>query len=91
MVQKDNGCTNMKRMREAIDPFGAVLRHGDFVFLTDACPGCGFSAAVYQPIEAPDGDIAFEDCRLECLKESEDIFPDGGHALAWCLQYIADK
>lgn len=65
---------------------GAVLRMGDKVLVTDhACKG--FIAAVYEFIETPEETgYGYIECRLNLITMSEELFEDGGHAIAWAMQ-----
>ena len=69
--------------------YGAVLKYGDKVLVTDIHWKGGFTAEVYEFVEAPEetglGDI---ECRLSPWKKASETFADGGHAIAWCMEEI---
>lgn len=80
--------TTMEHLTEKVSAtYGAVLKFGDRVFVTDTHWKGGFTATIYEFIETPEetglGDI---ECRLSKIAESEQHFEDGGHAIAWCLK-----
>lgn len=65
---------------------GAVLRMGDKVLVTDHA-WKGFIAAVYEFIETPEETgYGYIECRLNLITMSEELFEDGGHAIAWAMQ-----
>ncbi len=65
---------------------GAVLRMGDKVLVTDHA-WKGFIAAVYEFIETPEETgYGYIECRLNLIAMSEELFEDGGHAIAWAMQ-----
>lgn len=64
---------------------GAVLKMGDKVLVTDIA-WKGFIAAVYEFIETPEETgYGYIECRLNLIAMSEDLFEDGGHAIAWAM------
>ena len=66
---------------------GAVLKYGDKVLVTDHA-WKGFIAGVYEFIETPDEIDGGEcECRLNLITFSEELFIDGGHAIAWAISY----
>ena len=66
---------------------GAVLKYGDKVLVTNHAWG-GFIAGVYEFIETPDEIDGGEcECRLNLIAFSEELFIDGGHAIAWAISY----
>ena len=78
--------TTMERLQMKVTAgYGAVLKFGNRVLVTDA-HWKGFTAAVYEFIESPEeagvGDI---ECRLQLIRKADQTFPDGGHAIAWCM------
>ena len=48
-----------------------------------------FVAAVYEFIETPE-ECGFSDieCRLNLVEVAEELFEDGGHAMAWCMRKV---
>ena len=81
--------TTMENLElEGYAAMGAVLRHGDKV-LAVGCGRFGCHAAVYEMVETPEktglGDV---ECRIGLVEAAEEIFEDGGHAMAWCLSKI---
>lgn len=64
---------------------GAVLKMGDKVLVTDIA-WKGFIAGVYEFIETPEEiGCGYIECRLNLIAASEELFEDGGHAIAWCM------
>ena len=81
--------TTMENLKiEEYATFGAVLRHGDKVLVV-GCERYGYHAAVYEMIETPQetglGDV---ECRIGLVEAAEEVFKDGGHAMAWCISKI---
>lgn len=69
--------------------YGAVLKYGDKVFVTDIYWKGGFTAEIYEFVESPEetglGEI---ECRLSPWKKASETFADGGHAIAWCMEEV---
>ena len=69
--------------------YGAVLKYGDKVFVTDIYWKGGFTAEIYEFVESPEetglGEI---ECRLSPWKKASETFADGGHAIAWCISQV---
>ena len=67
---------------------GAVLKYGDLALVV-GFEGRGYHAAVYEFIDTPEetglGDI---ECMLNLVENAEELFEDGGHAMAWCMKQI---
>ena len=69
--------------------YGAVIKYGDNVFVTDCYWQGGFTAEIFGFIESPEETgLSDIECRLELLEKSEETFEDNGHALAWCLTRV---
>ena len=65
---------------------GAVLRMGNKVLVTDHS-WKGFIAGVYEYIETPEETgYSYIECRLNLIAMSEELFEDGGHAIAWAMK-----
>ena len=84
--------TTMEKLQLKVSAgYGAVLRYGDKVFVTDLTY-YGFTAEIYEFVEFPEetglGDI---ECRLAPWEVAEEKFKDGGHALEWCFKHAANK
>ena len=66
--------------------YGAVIKYGDRVFVTDCHWKGGFTAEIYEFVETPEetglGDI---ECRLHLIQTATERFEDNGHAIAWCM------
>ena len=66
--------------------YGAVLKYGDMVFVTDTFWKGGFTAEIYEFVETPEetglGDI---ECRLHLIDKADKTFSDNGHAIAWAM------
>ncbi len=66
---------------------GAVLRMGDKVLVTDIA-WKGFIAGVYEFVETPEEiGYGYIECRLNLIEMSEELFEDGGHAIAWAMAH----
>lgn len=80
--------TTMEKLTLAVSPsYGAVLKYGDEVFVTDYAHPGGFSAEIYEFVDNPEetGLDAYE-CRISLIKKAEQLFKDNGHAIEWCLK-----
>lgn len=68
--------------------FGAVLKYGNKVIVTDYSYNRDYCAEIYDFIDVPGesglGDI---ECRI-ALVQKEIGFEDNGHAVAWALEQI---
>ena len=88
-MANDNFTTMEKLQTNVSCTYGAVIKYGDKVCVTDLNWKGGFIAEIYEFIEFPEdtglGDI---ECRLVPWAVSEDTFKDNGHALAWCFAQI---
>ena len=81
--------TTMENLEmECYASMGAVLRFDDNVLVV-GLEAFGYHAAVYEMVETPQetglGDV---ECRIGLVEAAEDVFKDGGHAMAWCLSKI---
>ena len=66
--------------------YGAVITFGDKVFVTDISYKGGFSAEIYEFVETPEETGLDEiECRLNLVAMSQEVFEDGGHAIAWAM------
>ena len=66
---------------------GAVLKMGDKVLVTDAAWN-GFIAGVYEFVETPEETgLGYIECHLNLNAMSEELFADGGHAIAWAMSH----
>lgn len=78
--------TSMENLQLKVSSYGAVLKYGDKVLVTDIA-WKGFAAAVYEFVEDPEEDgLADIECRLNLLEMADEVFEDGGHAIAWCME-----
>ncbi len=80
--------TTMEHLQMRVSAgYGAVLKYGDKVLVTDYHWQGGFTAKVYEFIETPDetglGDI---ECRISLIAEANETFADNGHAIEWCMK-----
>ena len=79
--------TTMEKLRMQVSAtYGAVIKFGDRVFVTDSHRNGGFTAAIYEFIETPE-ETGLEDieCRVHLIQTATERFVDNGHALAWCM------
>ena len=86
----NNEFTTMEHLTERVSAtYGAVLKFGNRVFVTDTHWKGGFTAAIYEFVETPEetglGDI---ECRLTKWAEANKTFTDNGHALNWCFEQV---
>ena len=66
--------------------YGAVIKYGDRVFVTDCHWKGGFTAAIYEFIETPEETgLSDIECRLSLIQTADARFDDNGHAIAWCM------
>ncbi len=78
--------TSMENLQLKVSSYGAVLKYGDKVLVTDSA-WRGFVAAVYEFVETPEEDgLDAVECRLSLLEMPDEVFEDGGHAIAWCME-----
>ena len=64
---------------------GAVLKYNDHVLVTDHA-WKGFIAGIYEFLETPDEiDDGECECRLNLIAFPDDLYIDGGHAIAWAI------
>lgn len=78
--------TSMENLQLKVSSYGAVLKYGDKVLVTDIA-WKGFAAAVYEFVEGPEEDgLADIECRLNLLEMADEVFEDVGHAIAWCME-----
>ncbi len=82
--------TTMERLQMKVSAsYGAVLKFGDKVFVTDCHWKGGFTAEIYEFVETPDetglGDI---ECRLAPWGKTDERFADNGHAIVWCMAQV---
>ena len=68
--------------------YGAVVKYGEYVFVTDADYRGGFVAAVYEFLDSKEDGFFDLERRLSLVSESAERFSDGGHALEWCMNEI---
>ena len=79
--------TTMEHLQMKVSAsYGAVLKFGGRVLVTDCHWKGGYTAAVYEFIETPEetglGDI---ECRISLIYKAKQTFKDNGHAIAWCM------
>ena len=64
---------------------GAVLKMGDKVLVADR-GWKGFIAGVYEFVDTSEETGLDEiECRLNLTAMSQEVFEDGGHAIAWAM------
>lgn len=83
--------TTMEKLQLEISAgYGAVIKYGDKVFVTDLTFKGKHRAEIYEFIETPEetglGDI---ECRLLPWAKSSETFEDSGHALKWCFEQVS--
>ncbi|HRU98627.1 MAG TPA: hypothetical protein P5092_14485 [Ruminococcus sp.] len=66
---------------------GAALKYGDYV-LAIADTYNGFEAAVYKFTHEEKDDTVFWECGMKLITVATNPFPDGGHAVEWCLKQL---
>ena len=79
--------TTMEHLQMQISAsYGAVIKFGDKVFVTDCHWKGGFYAAIYEFVETPEETGLSEiECRLHLIQTATERFSDNGHAIAWCM------
>lgn len=78
--------TTTERLQLAVSgSYGAVVKYGSFVLVTDAHWKAGYTAAVYQFIIS--GAQTIEDPVI-LVEEAPKRFEDNGHALEWCMNWV---
>ena len=82
--------TTIEKLQLAVScTYGAVVKYGDKVLVTDMHWQGDFTAEIYEFIEFPEdtglGDI---ECRLTPWAVSEETFKDNGSALKWCFEQL---
>ena len=79
------GKQNERIHREQGSPVGAVLKMGDKVLVADR-GWKGFIAGVYEFVDTSEETGLDEiECRLNLVAMSQEVFEDGGHAIAWAM------
>ena len=69
--------------------YGMVCKYDDHVLAVDCYWKGGFVAAIYEFVETPEATGLCEcECRLRLCKTSDDVFADGGHAIAWAIETV---
>lgn len=90
--------TTMERLQMVTDSYGAVVRYGNLVLATSYSwhegGVYGNDARIYRLTEIPSNNPwrgkSFIECGLELVTQTDGIFPDNGHALAWAFAAAAD-
>ena len=79
--------TTIERLQMKVSgTYGAVLKYGDKVFVTDIHWKGGFTAEVYEFVDTPEETgLSDIECRPNLYAKAEQTFEDGGHAIAWCI------
>ena len=82
--------TTMEQLQAKVSAsYGAVLKFGDKVFVTDCHWKGGFTAEIYEFVDEPT-DFSDIECRLAPWAKTDERFADNGHAIAWCIQALQD-
>ena len=81
--------TTMEHLRSACScTYGAVVKYGEYVLVTD-CDYCGgFVAEVYEFVDGEHDGFSDIERRLSLIAKAEELFSDGGHALEWCMGVV---
>ena len=67
--------------------YGAIVKYGDKVIVTDVSYRGEFIAAIYKfDRKAESMGSSYVESDITFLKASEKTFEDGGHAIEWALQ-----
>ena len=81
--------TTMEHLQSACScSYGAVVKYGEYVLVTDCDYRGGFVGAVYEFIDLEGDGFADIERRLSLISEAEERFADGGHALEWCMKEV---
>ena len=71
--------------------YGAVLKYGTLVLVTDNSYRTGFTARIYEFVETPEeAGVDEAECRLAFCEKADEVFEDGGRAMDWCLSRAKD-
>ena len=77
-----------KLAKKSLNTQDKLIRYDEYVFVIRA-NNSQFCAEIYEFIEHPDTtDKGIVECRLNRIAQSDYVYSDGGHALAWCLDQI---
>ncbi|MBR3552927.1 MAG: hypothetical protein IKN72_06020 [Clostridia bacterium] len=76
--------TTLEKLQMRVSSWGSVLTYRDRVFFIDQTYK-GFTARVYEFIDTTD-EFDILECRLSLIAESDEYFPDSGHAVLWCFE-----
>ncbi len=81
--------TNMEQLAtEDHAAEGAVLKY-NYRVLAVGLDRYGYRAAIYEFVETPEETgLAETECRLNLTAVAPEIFDDGGHAIAWCIEHL---
>ena len=79
--------TTMEQLQMRVSAtYGAVIKFGDRVFVTDYHWKGGFTADIYEFVETPEEiGVSEIECRLNLIQTAGERFEDNGHAIAWCM------
>ena len=82
--------TTMERLQMKVSAgYGAVLKFGDKVFVTDYHWKGGFTAEIYEFVETHDETgLGAIGCGLALWGKADERFADNGHAIAWCMAQV---
>ena len=82
--------TTMEQLQMKVSAsYGAVLKFGDRVFVTDFHWKGGFTAEIFEFVETPEEtDLGEIECRLAPWAKTDERFVDNGHAIAWCMAQV---
>lgn len=82
-----------------VDSYGTVLAYADYTLASFATwaktEGFGNNAQIYRLIEEPVSGLGpnskgCAECELELIAESDHLFADAGHAIAWALANLPE-
>lgn len=82
--------TTMERLEMYMGSgYGAIIKYGDKVIVTDVSYRGAFIAAIYKfDRKAESTGSSYIENGITFLKASEKTFEDGGHAVEWALKNL---
>lgn len=78
--------TSMERLQMDFGGYGNVLQFGEYAVVTDVNYKGQYIAAVYEFVDTPGKEFSAIECRLNLINFADEIFEDGGHAIAWAMR-----
>lgn len=82
--------TTIENLQDSVSAtYGAVIKYGDKVFVTDIAWKGGFTAKIYYFVELPKATgLSDIECKLAPFAIADETFKDNGSALQWCFNQL---